>query len=135
MQTEKTPPRVMGFYDVPMWEALSAERVLRLQCCTDCGAWRYPPGPACHSCQSTDSEWKPVSGRGTVVSWIMFRKDYLPEYPAPYNVVAVRLEEGPIMISNLIEDPSENVIGRKVTLVPVDMEDGVVLPRFKLEDS
>jgi hypothetical protein len=65
----------------------------------------------------------------------MFRKDYLPEYPAPYNVVAVRLEEGPIMISNLIEDPSENVIGRKVTLVPVDMEDGVVLPRFKLEDS
>lgn len=134
MQTASTPSRVMGFYDRPMWEALKTHNELRLQCCDDCGTWRYPPGPACHECLSTTSTWKPVSGGGAVASWVMFRKDYLPEYPAPYNVVAVRLDEGPMVISNLIEDPAENVIGKRVRLVPVEMDDGVVLPRFELAD-
>ncbi|MCB1341064.1 MAG: OB-fold domain-containing protein [Pseudooceanicola sp.] len=132
MQVDKTPPRIMGLYDAPMWQFLDDDRALRLQCCSDCGTWRYPPGPVCPECLSSASEWKPVSGGGTVISWVMFRKEYLPEYPAPYNVVAVRLDEGPIMISNLVEDPAENVIGRKVTLVVVDMADGVKLPRFKV---
>ncbi|KMK64928.1 Zn-ribbon domain-containing OB-fold protein [Puniceibacterium sp. IMCC21224] len=135
MQTTKTPPRILGLYDVPMWTFLEQDRQLRLQCCTDCGTWRYPPGPACPDCLSPDSDWKPVSGQGEVVSWVMFHKEYLPEYPAPYNVVAVRLDEGPILISNLIEDPAENVIGKRVKLVPVEMDDGVVLPRFELESA
>ncbi len=132
MQVDKTPPRIMGLYDAPMWRFLEEERALRLQCCSDCGAWRYPPGPACPECLSPESEWKAVGGGGEVVSWVMFRKQYLPEYPAPYNVVAVRLDEGPMVISNLVEDPEANVIGKKVKLVIVDMADGVKLPRFEV---
>lgn len=136
MQTTATPPRVMGLYDPPMWELASETGRLHLQCCRDCGTWRYPPGPACPSCLSPAAEWKPVSGEGELLSWIMFRKQYLPAYPAPYNVIAVRLDEGPTVISNLVEDPPDGarIIGRRVRLVMAAMADGVALPRFALAE-
>lgn len=134
MQIDKTPPRVLGLYDQPMWDMLKETNALHLQCCKECDTWRYPPGPACPDCLSPDYDWKAVSGAGEIMSWVMFQKDYLPEYPAPYNVIAVKLDEGPILISNLIEDPTEtDLIGRKVRMTVVNMKDGVALPRFVLE--
>ena len=108
---------------------------MRLQRCAQCGTFRYPPGPVCQECLSPDYQWSAVSGKGELMSWIMFRKQYLPAYPAPYNVIAVKLEEGPIIISNLVEDPEQDrLIGRPVRLVLVPMADGVTLPRFELAD-
>lgn len=132
-QTAVTPPRILGLYDEPFWRLLKETGHMHLQCCSACGAWRYPPGPACDACLSPESDWKPVSGRGELLSWVMFRKQYLPAYPAPYNVIAVRLDEGPTLISNLIDDPQqgEQPIGRRVRLITVMMDDGVALPRFE----
>lgn len=135
MQTTATPPRVEGLHDGPMWTLLKETGRLHLQCCSGCGAWRYPPGPCCPMCLSPESAWRPVSGRGEVLSWVVFHKQYLPEYPAPYNVVAVRLAEGPILISNLVALPEGPVIGRRVSMVAVQMADGVTLPRFEMEAS
>lgn len=134
MQTAATPPRILGLYDRPMWDILDETGQLHLQCCTQCGTWRYPPGPACPSCLSPESRWRPVSGGGEIMSWVIFRKDYLPEYPAPYNVIAVRLDEGPIMISNLVDNPDTSVTGRRVRLTVERMNDGVALPRFALDE-
>ncbi len=131
LQTSSTPPRVLGLYDAPFWKYLEQDKTLRLQCCNDCGTWRYPPGPVCPECLSPDSDWKPVSGKGEILSWIIFHRQYLPEYPAPYNVIAVRLDEGPTIICNLVEDPpSGSLLGRRVALSLVAMDDGVTLPRF-----
>lgn len=135
MQTAATPPRVLGLYDRPMWDLLAQTGHLHLQRCTGCGTWRYPPGPACPSCLEPGFEWRPVAGGGEILSWVMFRKDYLAAYPAPYNVVAVRLDEGPIVISNLVEDPEASVIGRRVQLTVQLMNNDVALPRFVLEDA
>ena len=135
MQTTETPSRILGLYDEPFWRHLKETGRLHLQCCSECGAWRYPPGPVCPACLSHAAGWKPVSGGGEVLSWVMFRKQYLPAYPAPYNVVAIRLDEGPTLISNLVQDPPHGaVIGRRVQLVVVQMDDGVALPRFELAD-
>jgi uncharacterized OB-fold protein len=135
-QTAATPPRVLGLYDEPFWRHMKDDGRMHLQCCCDCGAWRYPPGPACHACLSPASDWKPVSGGGELLSWVTFHKQYLPAYPAPYNVIAVRLDEGPTLISNLIEDPEpdQRPIGRRVRLKVVAMADGVALPRFEFAD-
>lgn len=136
MQTSKTPRRILGLYDEPFWRHMKEESEMRLQCCLECGAFRYPPGPVCAECLSPDYQWKAVSGGGELLSWIIFHKQYLPEYAAPYNVVAVRLEEGPIIISNLIKDPERtDIIGARVRLVLVEMEDGVILPRFELAEE
>ena len=135
MQTSTTPPRVLGLYDEPFWRLLKSEGRMHLQCCAECGAWRYPPGPTCQACLSPASEWKPVAGGGELLSWVTFHRQYLPAYPAPYNVIAVRLDEGPTIISNLVEEPGVGkVIGRRVRLAVVEMDDGVALPRFELAD-
>lgn len=134
-QTTATPPRIQGFHDEPMWRLLRETGRLHLQCCSSCGTWRYPPGPACQNCLSPEHEWKPVSGGGELLSWIVFHKQYLPAYPAPYNVIAVRLDEGPTMISNLVDDVrQDNLIGRRVRLAVAEMDDGVALPRFALAE-
>jgi uncharacterized OB-fold protein len=134
METTPTPsPRpVMGLHDLPMWESVKA-RAMALQRCDDCGEWLYPPGPCCPACLSPRLVWTPVSGRGRILSWVIFHRHYLPAYPPPYNAIAVRLEEGPTMISNLEGAmPGEGYIGRAVRLVYVAIPDGMVLPRWAL---
>ena len=127
-----TPPPVLGIYDRKMWEHIS-NKDLRLQCCLDCGASQYPPAPGCSKCLSVNLQWKPVSGMAKIISWAIFHKQYLPAYPAPYNVIAVRLKEGPILISNLEgNSPPGSWINSDVYLVYSTMPDGIVLPRFRL---
>ena len=131
---EATTPRpVMGLYDKPMWASISAGG-LKLQRCANCATWLYPPGPSCPKCLSCDLVWTPVSGRGKIVSWVVFHRHYLPAYPPPYNAIAVRLEEGVTMISNLEGAmPEDGCIGRAVRLVYVTMPDGFVLPRWSYD--
>jgi uncharacterized protein len=128
-----TPAPVMGLHDAPMWASIR-ERRLRLQRCKACGTWQYPPGPGCPRCLSTDLGWRAVSGGARIVSWVVFHRQYLPAYPAPYNVIAVRLDEGPLMVSNLEgPTPEGSWIGRWVRLTYAVMPDGAVLPRFVLD--
>jgi uncharacterized OB-fold protein len=88
-------------YEAPFWEFVQSHD-LRLQRCPECGAYRYPPGPACARCLSTDWEWSSLSGRGQLVSWVIFHRQYFPELPVPYYVAAVATSEGPILIANLV---------------------------------
>ena len=127
-----TPPPVMGLYDAPMWGSINA-RKMRLQKCCSCASFLYPPGPTCGECLSMQYEWTAIKGVGEIWSWVVFHRSYLLAYPAPYNVIAVKLEEGPMLISNLDgELPAGSWIGCRVQLTYVTMPDGVVLPRFRL---
>ena len=87
----------------------------------------------CHECLSPNFTWQPVSGAGTILSWVIFHRQYLDAYPAPYNVIALRLDEGPTFISNLEgAEPEGSWIDRRVQMVPVTFVSGEVLPRFTL---
>jgi uncharacterized OB-fold protein len=88
-------------YEAPFWEFVQAHDV-RLQRCAECGAYRYPPGPACARCLSTEWEWAALSGHGHLVSWVVFHRQYFPELPVPYYVAAVSTAEGPILIANMV---------------------------------
>lgn len=88
--------------EIPFWEFVQA-RQLRLQRCADCAALRYPPAPVCPVCLSERSEWAPMAGTGTLLSWVVFHRSYFPELPTPYWVAAVELTEGPILIANLVD--------------------------------
>ncbi|WP_030317743.1 Zn-ribbon domain-containing OB-fold protein [Streptomyces sp. NRRL B-3229] len=116
----------------PFWEY--AERgELRVQACADCGELRFPPRPCCPHCQSFEQEWRPVSGRGRVWSYVVPHPPLLPDYAAqaPYNVVVVELEEAPRirLIGNLVRaagaplnslDPDRIRIGARVQVVFAD---------------
>lgn len=69
------------------------------------------------------------------MSWAVFHRAYLPAYPPPYNVIVVKLDEGPLMVSNLEgTEPVGSWIGQSVKLVYVTMPDGLILPRFVLDN-
>ncbi|WP_432137403.1 MULTISPECIES: Zn-ribbon domain-containing OB-fold protein [unclassified Streptomyces] len=80
----------------PFWE-YAARGELRVQYCADCAEPRFPPRPCCPRCQSFASEWRAVSGRGRIWSYVLPHPPLLPDYArcAPYNVVVVELAEHP----------------------------------------
>jgi uncharacterized protein len=92
------PVRAMDPYAEQFW-AFTRDRELRLQQCSACGKFRWPPGPTCDRCLSDDFAWSVLSGVATVLSWTTFRRGYFPEYPPPHTVVALELAEGPLFIA------------------------------------
>jgi uncharacterized OB-fold protein len=126
-----TTERVLTLYDLPMWESIARQR-LALPRCDDCGRFRYPPGPACPYCLSLAYQWMAVSGRGTVMSWVVFHRRYFDDYPPPYNAVAIELEEGPILVTNLVgPEPAGSWIGAQVELI-YETHQGRMLHRARL---
>jgi uncharacterized protein len=107
---------VLGIDDLPMWASMKA-RKLQLQRCDPCGHFRYPPAPVCPQCLSARATWTAVSGKGTVLSWVVFHKKYFDDHVPPYNSVAVQLEEGPIIVTQLQgPEPEGSWIGETVEL-------------------
>ncbi|MFI9646720.1 Zn-ribbon domain-containing OB-fold protein [Streptomyces sp. NPDC052040] len=92
----------------PFWE-YAARGELRVQTCADCGEPRFPPRPCCPHCRSFTSEWRPVSGKGRIWSYVVPHPPLLPAYAAraPYNVVVVELAEEPRirLVGNLVTAP------------------------------
>jgi len=136
MATGTAPSGTDGFL-VPLgdeesdgfWEG-TARGELRIQACSACGAFRFPPRVMCPHCQSTDREWRAVSGLGTIWSYVVVHPPLLPAYApfAPYPVITVTLDEDPQLrlVGNLVSgpdgaineiDPATIVIGEPVRVV------------------
>ena len=133
---EKPLPRVTAD-NRPFWEAARRHQ-LALQRCADCGRFRYPPAPVCPECLSERREWTPVSGRGTISTFVVFHQRYFASFAdaIPYNVIQVRLDEGPRLTANLVDIPNGEIrIGMRVEVVFDDVTPEISLPRFRLAAS
>jgi uncharacterized OB-fold protein len=117
----------------PFWQAAREGRLL-MQKCTACGDIHFPPDPVCPKCLSDKQEWVPVSGRGTLQSWIDFHRAYWPSFDdsLPYRVCLVQLEEGPLLISNLVGDSENAKLGAPVHVVFDKVTEEITLPKFSL---
>jgi uncharacterized OB-fold protein len=94
------------------------------------------PRPFCPSCASTRVAWIEASGRGTVYSFTVNRRGQadLPAYreAGTYVLAYVELEEGPRMLTNIVDcDPDSVHIGQRVEVVFHDTGQGTALPRFR----
>jgi uncharacterized protein len=117
------------------WDATAEGRLL-LPKCTKCGTYIWFPRPFCPACGSLDIEWVRASGRGTVYSYTINRRGGgdLPEYKEapPYVLAYVQLEEGPRIMTNIVDCDVESVrIGQTVEVVFHDTGQGTALPRFR----
>lgn len=111
---------------------------LMIQACDSCAALRYPFSSLCPKCQSTGSSWKEVSGKGQVWSWCVFHRVYFKGFEGemPYNVVLVKLDEGPRIYSNIIGvDKDKLRIGMRVRAVFDKATDEVTLVKFEEDKS
>lgn len=107
---------------------------LRMQRCAACKIVRHPPRLMCAECGSVDAEWMPLSGRGTIYSWIVSRQAVHPALTnlVPHLVVTVQLEEGPLLVSNMVDaGPDDVTIGMPVEVTFEAVGETVVLPRFR----
>ena len=121
----------------PFWDA-AAQNKLTIQRGQDCKAWVWTPRPSCNECGSERVEWTPMSGQGEVYSFTVIRqvvgraasKAFEPDIP--YVVAWVDLEEGPRLITNIVQCPAESVkLGMKVSVVFEQATPQIWLPKFK----
>lgn len=83
------------------WDGTKAGE-LRLQKCGDCGAVYFPPRPVCPECSSQNVEVVTASGKGTLHSYVINQRAH-PSFVAPYAIALVKLDEGPVMMSNIVD--------------------------------
>lgn len=97
---ETRPDRTRGPEHDAFW-AWCDKGELRLQACAACRRFSWPPVKACEHCDGGELTWAPMSGRGKVVSWCTFERDYYAgALPIPWDTILVELEEGPLFVSN-----------------------------------
>jgi hypothetical protein len=141
MSSEMLLPAV-GENEAPFWEA-AAKGELRIQQCAGCERLRFPPRPMCPQCQSTESTWALMSGRGTIYSFVVPHPPLLPQFNdlAPYNVILVTLDEDPTirLIGNLVDqvgdkinavDPNSIELDKPVQVVFEEINDDIHMPRW-----
>jgi hypothetical protein len=118
----------------PYWEGTRAGE-LRAQRCLDCGHLRFPPAVLCPKCLGENLEWRRLSGRGRIYTYIVVHRPQHPAFfaDAPYNVAIVELEEGIRLHSSIVDcAPAELRVGLPVAVVFDRINDEVTLPRFRL---
>ncbi|MFC4055191.1 Zn-ribbon domain-containing OB-fold protein [Actinomadura syzygii] len=114
------------------WKA-AAEGTFLGRRCGACGEAIWYPRPICPFCHSTDTRWEEFTGRGVVYSHSVVRRaggDW--KGVTPYVLAYVELEEGPRLMTNIVDCDVERVaIGDAVEVVFDDTGHGSALPRFR----
>ena len=113
------PRRVVAVADQPFWDAIDAGRLVLARC--PCGA-HYARLQACLACNAgaPSLRWVPATGTGTVRTFVVFDKPYHPYFEGrvPYVVAVVTLDEGPEIVTNVIDtDVPAVAIGMPVRIV------------------
>lgn len=97
------PNRILGANHDTFW-SWCRNGELRLQRCVHCNEISWPVVAACEFCGTADLVWDRMSGRGRIVSWCTFERDYYGgTLPIPWETILVELDEGPLFISNPID--------------------------------
>ena len=127
---------------------------LTMPVCNDCSLMHYPPSTMCPECHSTNLGWKPVSGKGTVHSYVVIPHAINPAFKntgfLPYPLVLIELDEqrgvptehrALRMVANIVKDDGnpeveENLaIGKRVEAKLIELGDGMALPQFKMSNE
>ena len=121
----------------PFWRAAAEGRLLLLRC-DSCRALVWYPRGFCPDCGGRSLSWEESSGTGSVYSFTVTRRGLGAWRDAgPYVLAYVELDEGPRMMTNIVDCDVDTVrIGQRVGVVFADTGEGTALPRFRpLEDS
>ena len=80
----------------PFWAA-AARHTIQIPRCDNCAGYVwYPEGP-CRRCGSEARIWTAVSGRGSLFSWSVVHRAFIPQFAAdvPFVTALVALDEDP----------------------------------------
>jgi uncharacterized OB-fold protein len=133
MTGAEPPVPLPDVVSAPFWSS-TASGVLALARCADCRRWDHPPQERCRFCGGA-IVFEPVSGRGTIFSFIVNRRQFVPGHPPPRVIALVELEEqAGLRLTGLVSaEPERVTIGSAVavSLAPVGVS-GYMAPVFEL---
>ena len=107
---------------------------LVLQHCGDCGLIAFFPRALCPRCWSERLEWKPHSGRGTIVSYSRVYSHVTEPFASesPTVLAEIALEDGGAMLARVVTaQPDAVESGLRVELVPMPDAARFTLPTFR----
>ena len=107
------------------WDAAQEGRLL-LPHCSDCDRSHWFPRPFCPFCASPNVTPREASGTGIIYSYSVVRSGQ-----EPYVLAYITLDEGPTMLTNIVESNVEQVtIGDRVKVAFQPGAGGVYVPVF-----
>ena len=118
----------------PYWDALR-EGCLTFQRCRHCGHAWLPPRAECPECLAAEWDWAGASGKGRLISWVIYHHAYHEAFKErlPYNVALVELDEGPRLITNIVNpDDHGGIAAERAVQLHIEDEHGVALAKFAL---
>lgn len=116
----------------PFWEGCKKEQLL-IQQCRHCGHYQFYPRLMCTNCMNREVDWIEASGKGKVKTYTIIHRAISEAYmkEAPYVLAIIELEEGPTMMSNVINcDPEKVYIGQEVEVTFEKWSEEVTIPKF-----
>ena len=115
----------------PFWDALRDGHLVFQRC--GCGHAFLPARRHCPACLRPDMKWERASGKGRLVSWVVYHTAYHPAFESrlPYNVALVELAEGPRLLTNIV-DPNEALVADALVQLKIEWEGDTALARFRL---
>ncbi len=114
------------------WEGTKAGE-LRLQRCDECEQVYFPPRPFCSACGSRSVSVFRASGRGLLHSYVINHRP-APGFETPYAIAVVELEEGPRMMTNIVDSPQTPealILDMPLEVVFTEMDEEISLPQFR----
>jgi len=108
-------PETMHF-----WEGTKAGE-LRLQRCNSCRKVYFPPRPFCPHCASREVSVFRASGKGRLYSYVI-------------AIAVVELDEGPRLMTNIVEcpqTPEALILDMPLEVAFEKMDDEITLPLFR----
>lgn len=134
-ETLPAPRRILPAIDTdsrPYWTAGERGDLVIFRC-AECAYYVHPPVPFCPKCESRAVAPQPVSGRGTVFSFTVNHKQWVPGLPVPYVLALVTIaEQDDIrLVGNIVGcAPDEVTFGMKVEALFEPVED-LWVPLFR----
>ncbi|QGG94735.1 Zn-ribbon domain-containing OB-fold protein [Actinomarinicola tropica] len=114
------------------WEGTKAGE-LRIQRCQDCEGAYFPPRPFCPHCSSRNVAVEVASGRATLYSYVIHHRE-VPGFESPYAIAVVELEEGPRMMTNIVDceqTPEALELDMALEVTFEEQDDTITLPFFR----
>ena len=107
------------------WDAAKEGRLL-VRRCNACGEIHFYPRSICPFCFSDDTQWLESKGDGVIYSYSVMRRG-----AAPYALAYVTLDEGPTLMTNIVDcDLASLRIGQRVRVTFKQSDNGFRIPVF-----
>jgi uncharacterized protein len=115
------------------WDGTQAGE-LRLQRCDACANVYFPPRPFCPVCASRKVSVFKASGKAKLYSYVINHRPAAPGFTPPYAIAIVELDEGPRMMSNIMDcpqTPEALELDMKLEVTFEKLDDKITLPQFR----